>query len=338
MTRGPENDWETEKPRPREPWAPDEKAAERTLGKNGIPARALDTGDRCKDRGFRWQGERCVVPLLGMWTKRYASDPRVALGKYSPLEKEILRLGGVHTVASRRFLSDKQEQERKMLKELQSRSLDHKQALVCKKQPPPICPTCGTLEKVWRANVTTSPEALAMPRRERLTVGKHVGRMRSARAWRDDQLLPFIQRGRDSSVLSGAGPGPAARDNTREDEGEDDDDDSDDAAPKKREKSLTKRQEIKMNVIFKSKEPRTHLTHQPNDLKPFFPTKKGERSITGSTNRNLFRVAEFPGDLMLMSQDLVSRGVCPGDVRSARCLREVSVWNGSMGKPASRRH
>lgn len=225
-----------------------------------------------------------------------------------------------------------------MLKELQFRSSDHRQAMGYKKLHPRTCPTCGPLEKVWTANVTVTPEVFKMPRRERLNVSKHVERMQFARALRNNQLLPFIKRVRDSSVLSGGGLGPTARDNTSEDEGEGDDSDYDDATPKEREKNLTKRQEIKMNVIFKSKEPKKHLTYQPNDLKPFFPTKKVERSIAGSTNRNLFHVAEFPGDLMLMSQDFISRGIRPSDVTSARCLKDDSVWKEYVSKPASHRY
>lgn len=205
-----------------------------------------------------------------------------------------------------------------MLKELQLRSSDHK-------QHPPTCPTYEPLEKVWRANVTAAPAAFRMPRRERLDFSKHVARMQFARDLRENQLLPFIDRVRDPSALSRGGQGPTARDNTTEDEGEEDDNDCDDAMPKGRERNLTKRQEIKMNVIFKSKEPKKHLTYLPNDLKSFFPTKKVERSIAGSTNRNLFRIAEFPGDLMLMSQDLLSRGVRPGDMRSVHCRKEGCV-------------
>lgn len=215
-----------------------------------------------------------------------------------------------------------------MLRELQLRSSDFKQVMKYKKQHPSTHPTCGPREKIWTAKVTVSPEEFRMPRRERLTVGQHVERMQFARAPRNHQLLPR-ERFRDPRGSSGRGLGPAAG-GRGEDRG-----DYGDATREETEGRGTKRQEIKMNVTFKSKEPRKRLTNQPNDLKPPFPAKKAERSIAGLTNRSLFHLAEFPGDLMLMNQDLISRGVCPRDVTEAGRLGEGGIWKEHSGKPAS---
>ncbi|KAI5945949.1 hypothetical protein MM560_G60n145 [Manis javanica] len=288
----------------------------------------------------------CWTAVTGrIWTKFYKSDPRIALGKYSPLEKEILRRGGVHTVASRRFLTYKQEEERKMLKKLQLLSSDYKRALEYKKQHSPPCATCGPLEKIWTAQVIVCPEEFRMPRRESLSVNRHVARMQLAQALRNKQLLPYTERFRSSSALSGAGLSPTAKDKAREDKerrGQDGEEegatqDHSDAKQEERdetESKNTKKQEIKMNVIFRSKKPKRCSAYQPNDRKPFLPTKKMERSITGFTNRNLLHLAEFPGDLMLMNQDFISRGVHPSDAAKAKHLEEDSLWRDYMHKPA----
>ncbi|XP_022424244.1 uncharacterized protein C10orf120 homolog isoform X1 [Delphinapterus leucas] len=284
------------------------------------------------------QGDPCSASPLGIWTKFYKSDPRIALGKYSPLEKEILRLGGVHTIAARRFLTYKQEEERKMLKELQVLSSDYKRAVEYRKQLTPPCATCGPLEKIWTAKVMVPPEEFKMPQRERLNVSKHIERMQLARALRNKQPLPYIERFRSSLLLSGGGLDLPARDKTGEGKDDRDADHCDYAHQEKRdeaESKTTKRQEIKMNVIFKSGEPKKCVTYHPNDLKPFLPPKKAERSIAGLTNRNLLHLAEFPGDLMLMNQDFISRGIHPGDVSKASCLEEGSAWKEYMHKVAS---
>ncbi|XP_026968638.1 uncharacterized protein C10orf120 homolog isoform X2 [Sagmatias obliquidens] len=284
------------------------------------------------------QGDPCSASPLGIWTKFCKSDPRVALGKYSPLEKEILRLGGVHTIASRRFLTYKQEEERKMLKELQVLSSDYKRAVEYRKQLTPPCATCGPLEKIWTAKVMVPPEEFKMPQRERLNVSKHIERMQLARALRNKQPLPYIERFRSSLLLSGGGLGLPGRDKTGEGKDDRDADPCDYAHQEKRdeaESKTTKRQEIKMNVIFKSEEPKKCVTYHPNDLKPFLPPKKAERSIAGLTNRNLLHLAEFPGDLMLLSQDFISRGIHPSDVSKASCLEEGSAWKEYMHTAAS---
>ncbi|KAF5916895.1 uncharacterized protein C10orf120 homolog [Diceros bicornis minor] len=307
--------------------AQERKTAEGKPNKNGTPVRTFYTSDSFQDKDFLcFQGDLCSASPLGIWTNFYKSDPRIALGKYSPLEKEILRLGGIHTVAARRFLTYKQEEERKMLKELQLVSSDYKQAMEYKKQHYPPCTTCGPLEKIWTAKVIVPPEEFKMPQRERLNISKHIERMQFARALRNKQLLPYIERFRSSSFLSGGGLGPMAKDEAGIDEDDADADCWDDVKPEERDKAenkSTKRQEIKMNVIFKSEEPKKCLTYHPNDRKPFLSTKKAERSITGLTNRNLFHLAEFPGDLMLMNQDFISRGVHSSGATKANHLEEV---------------
>ncbi|XP_077610488.1 uncharacterized protein C10orf120 homolog [Crocuta crocuta] len=297
------------------------KAAEGRWRRNGGPVRMYNTSDAFLDKDpLCSQWGLCSTSPLGVWTKFYKSDPRIAFGKYSPLEKEILRLGGVHTTAARRFLTHKQEEERKALKELQSLSSDYKRALGFRTEHSPPCVTCRPLEKIWTAKVVVPAEELRMPQRERLTVIKHVERMQLARALRSKHLLPHVERFKCSSFLSGGGLGLMTKDKTREDEGNEDANFYDDAKQRERgeaEVKAMRRQEIKMNVVFKSEEPKTRITHHPNDRKPFFPAKKVERSITGLTNRNIFHLAEFPGDLMLMSQDFISRGALPTAVTKA---------------------
>ncbi|KAK2490190.1 hypothetical protein MC885_009656 [Smutsia gigantea] len=323
------------------------KTSEGKSNKNGMPVRTFNRSNFFQYQdSLCCQGNQCLESLLGTWTKFHTSDPRIALGKYSPLEKEILRRGGVHTVASRRFLTYKQEEERKMLKELRLTSSDYKQAVEYKKQHSPPCPPCGPLEKIWTAKVMVCPEELRMPQRERLNINKHIERVQLARALRNKQLLPYTERSGISSSLSGGGLSSTAKGRAREDEeeqgaeGKEEGDADEDHGAKQEERDKmeskdTKRQEIKMNVIFRSKEPKRCSTYQPNDRKPFLPQKKMERSITGFTNRNLLHLAEFPGDLMLMNQDVISRGVHPSDVTKANHLEEERLWKEYMHKPAS---
>nr|XP_005602241.1 uncharacterized protein C10orf120 homolog [Equus caballus]XP_008532448.1 PREDICTED: uncharacterized protein C10orf120 homolog [Equus przewalskii] len=322
--------------------AHERKIAEGKPNKNGKPVRTFHTSDSFQDKNLLcFQGDLGSASLLGTWTKLCKSDPRIALGKYSPLEKELLRLGGTHTVAARRFLNYKQEEEWKMLKELQLLSPDYKQAMAYKKQHSIPCTACGPLEKIWTAKVIVPPEEFKMPQRERLNISKHIERMQFARALRNKQLLPYIERYRSSSFLSGGGLGPTAKDKAGRDEDDADSDGCDDAKPEERdeaENKTTKRQEIKMDVIFKSEEPKKRLTYHANDRKPFFPTKKVERSITGLTNRNLFHLAEFPGDLMLMNQDFISRGGHSSGAMKANRLEEDSVWKEHMCKAACHRY
>ncbi|XDA88316.1 hypothetical protein R6Z07F_017984 [Ovis aries] len=309
------------------------------LNKNGIPMRVFNISDSFLNKeSLSSQGDLCPPSPLGIWTKFYKSDPRIALGKYSPLEKEILRLGGVHTVAARRFLTYKQEEEREMLKELQTLSSDYKRAVDYRRQHIPACATCGPLGKMWTAKVIVSPEEFRMPRRERLNVSKHIERMQLARALRSKQLLPYVERFRDSSLLPAGGLGPMARGRAGEGQDDGNTDDGNDAHQKGRgeaESKTSKRQEIKMNVIFKSEEPKNSITYHPNDLKPFLPAKKVERSITGLTNRSLLHVSEFPGDLMLMNQDFLSRGIYPSYASQATRLEEENAWKEYMCKVAS---
>ncbi|XP_076982421.1 uncharacterized protein C10orf120 homolog isoform X2 [Tamandua tetradactyla] len=273
-----------------------------------------------------------------MRAKFNKSDPRFALGKYSPMEKEILRLGGVHTAAARRFLAHKQEEERKMLRKLQLLSSDYKQAMEYKKQHSIVSVTSGPSEKIWTAKVTVPIEAFKMPPREKINVSKHIERMQLARALRNKQLLPYIERFRSSSFLAGEGLGPMAKDKAREKEENfyvDDTGNTKQAEKWGAEKENPKRQEIKMNVIFKSEEPKRCLTSHPYEQKPFLPTRKLERSITGPTNRSAFPFSEFPGDLMLMNQDFISRGAHFSDAMKAYHKKEESIWEEYMRKITS---
>nr|XP_021518156.1 putative uncharacterized protein ZNRD1-AS1 [Meriones unguiculatus] len=58
------------------------------------------------------------------WAKA-SRDPRIAEGQLSPLEKRILRCGGVHTTAARNLVTQKRQEERKVLCGEQAHSLDY---------------------------------------------------------------------------------------------------------------------------------------------------------------------------------------------------------------------
>ncbi|OWK07783.1 hypothetical protein Celaphus_00008758 [Cervus elaphus hippelaphus] len=310
------------KQRARDSRAQEKMTTEGKLNKNGTPMQAFNISDSFLNKESLYsQGDLCPAAPLGIWTKFYKSDPRIALGKYSPLEKEIL-----------------QEEEQKMLNELQTLSSDYKRAVDYKMQHSRHCATCGPLGKMWTAKVIVSPEEFRMPRRERLNISKHIERMQLARALRSKQLLPYIERFRGPSLLPSGGLGPTAK--PRVGEGQDDGnaDDANDAHQEGRgeaESKTSKRQEIKMNVFFKSEESKKCMTYHPNDLKPFLPTKKVERSITGLTNRSLLHVAEFPGDLLLMNQDFLSRGIYPSYASQATSLEKENAWKEYMCKTGS---
>ncbi|XP_051001051.1 uncharacterized protein C10orf120 homolog [Acomys russatus] len=253
----------------------------------------------------------CTAMPLGIWTAFYKSDPRIALGKYSPMEQEILHLGGVHTIAARRFLADKHQKEWRMLRELQALSPDYKRATQCRRQPSSPCAVCGPPEKIWTAKVSVPIEEFKTPRREVIDIKKHVKRMQLARALRDKQFSPYLERFRSATLLSGAEPASTGTDRSSE-EG----DNNDKASQREKgeaEFKPTETREIIMNVVFKSEEPKKCLVCHRNDRKTFLPAKRQERRITGLTNRNLFPIAGFPGDLMLMHQDFISRGIHPND-------------------------
>ncbi|XP_012636746.2 uncharacterized protein C10orf120 homolog [Microcebus murinus] len=273
---------------------------------------------------------------LGIWTKFCTSDPRIALGKYSPLEKEIIHLGGIHTIAARRLLAYKQEEEWKMLKKLQLLSPDYKQAIEYKKQHSSDCATCGPLGKIWTAKVIVPLEELKMPEREKMNIHKHIERMQIARALRNEQLRPDIEKLRGTSFLSGVGLGSIAKDKARQGDTCDPNCYNKVNQEKKEEAEgkNTEKREVKMNVVFKSEEPKPKLTYSANDCKPFLSTKKRERSITGLTNRNLFDLAEFPGDLMLMNQDFISQRAHPSDAINTFNLGEENIWKQLMYKGA----
>ncbi|EHA97521.1 hypothetical protein GW7_05694 [Heterocephalus glaber] len=209
----------------------------------------------------------------GGWTKFHKSDPRIALGKYSPLEKEILK-------------------------------------------------------KVWMAQIIMPAEEFRMPQREKINISKHVERMQLARALGSKQVSSNAERLGGSVFL-----GPTAKGKVRKDDS-DYCDNLKQEEKKEEESKVARRQEIKMKVAFKSKEPRRCLPCQPNDRKPFFPIKTLERSITGLTNRNLLSVAEFPRDLMLMNQDFISREIYSRNVINTHPLQEGHACKECVGKAA----
>ncbi|XP_045147330.1 uncharacterized protein C10orf120 homolog [Echinops telfairi] len=257
-----------------------------------------------------------------IWTQFYKPDPRIALGKYSPLEKEILHLGGTHTISARRFLARKQEEERKMLKELKLLSSDYKQAKTYKTQSFFPCSICGPSEKIWTAKVVVPPGELTMPPRERTNIDKHIERMRFARVLGSGQFSHYPERFGDSTYSSRARLDPLAKDKARgtdENRGANPTEAAEQQEKKKTGDKPTGRQEIKLKVTFKSEEPKKCVPCNVNERRSLLPTRKPERCITGLTNRCLFHSSDFPGDLMLMNQDFISRGTRPNDVMKA-CL------------------
>uniref|UniRef100_A0A8C0KTE9 Chromosome 10 open reading frame 120 n=1 Tax=Canis lupus dingo TaxID=286419 RepID=A0A8C0KTE9_CANLU len=148
--------------------AQERKVADGMWRKDGTPVRIYNTSDSF------WEKDSLCCQRNLIWTKFYKSDPRIALGKYSPLEKEILRLGGVHTVAARKLLTYKQEEEWKMLKELQSLSSNYKRVMEYRTQHSPPCATCRPLEKIWTAKVIVPSEEFRMPQRENRFQASHV--------------------------------------------------------------------------------------------------------------------------------------------------------------------
>ncbi|XP_034372909.1 uncharacterized protein C10orf120 homolog [Arvicanthis niloticus] len=263
---------------------------------------------RCKE-------DLCTITPLGIWTAFYKSDPRFALGKYSPMEQKILKLGGVHTIAARRFLADKHYKEWRMLRELQEQSADYKKAMELGRYSS-TCAVCGPPEKIWTAKVSVPAEEFQTPHREIIGVKKHIKRMQLARTLGNKPFSTYMDRLGSATLHSGLDLCSPESYKSSE-EGEDDDRDSSDKASQgdKGEAKFEpiKTREVTLNVVFKSEETKSCLVCHRNDRKPFLPVKKLERHITGLTNRNLFPITGFPGDLMLMNQDFISKGIHPND-------------------------
>ncbi|KAL6081385.1 hypothetical protein STEG23_011990 [Scotinomys teguina] len=265
----------------------------------------------------------CTASPLGIWTAFYKSDPRIALGKYSPMEKEILHLGGVHTIAARRYLTEQHRKEWRMLRELRAQSSDYQKAKKYSKESSSSCTVCGSPEKIWKAKVVIPAEEFKMPHREMIDINKHIKRMQLARALRNKQFSPYIER--LPTLQSGAEPGTTGTDKSSEEEDHYHRDSSDKASQEEKgeaEFKPTNPREITMNVVFKSEEPKKCLVCHRNDRQTFLPAKRQERRITGLTNRNLFPITCFPGDLMLMNQDFISRGIHPSDAIKTYWLPE----------------
>ncbi|XP_021023065.1 uncharacterized protein C10orf120 homolog [Mus caroli] len=278
----------------------------------------------------------CTPSPLGIWTAFYKSDPRIALGKYSPMEQEIQHLGGVHTRAARRYLVEKQYKEWRMLRELQKQSADFKKATELGRDPS-FYAVCGPPEKIWTAKVTVPAEEFQTPHREVTGIKKHIKRMQLARALENKQFSTDIGRLRSAALHSGAELGSPKTDKFSE-EGEDDDTDSNDKASQgeKGEAKFepTNKREVTLNVAFKSEETKSCVVCHRNDRKTFLPVKRPERRITGLTNRNLFPITGFPGDLMLMNQDFVSKGIHPSDAIKIYWLPEEDLFKDRKQRPA----
>uniref|UniRef100_A0A8C6HV16 RIKEN cDNA 4933402N03 gene n=1 Tax=Mus spicilegus TaxID=10103 RepID=A0A8C6HV16_MUSSI len=289
------------------------------------PSRICSDSHPCVVQDFPHHKEDLCTPSpLGIWTAFYKSDPRIALGKYSPMEQEIQHLGGVHTRAARRFLVEKQYKEWRMLRELQKQSADYKRAVELGRDPSSYA-VCGPPEKIWTAKVSVPAEEFQTPHREVTGIKKHIKRMQLARALENKQSSTDIGR------LS-------PKTDKFSEEGEDDDTESNDKANRgeKGEAKFepTNKREVTLNVAFKSEETKSCVVCHRNDRKTFLPVKRPERRITGLTNRNLFPITGFPGDLMLMNQDFVSKGIHPSDAIKIYWLPEEDLFKGRKQRPA----
>ncbi|XP_027695580.1 uncharacterized protein C10orf120 homolog [Vombatus ursinus] len=226
--------------------------------------------------------------LLRIWIKYYGSDPRIALGRYSPLEKEIMRLGGVHTTATRRLLAQKEREEEKMLKELRQKSADFQKAMAHRKGYPLLDTGGKSVEKTWTARVIIPREDHQVPARERKTINQHIERMKLGRGLQDWAHGKQFQ---SSSFLPAVTPDSKPADQERDD-GE--------------EASKANKTEIKMKVIFKADEPKKTIISNPNDRQTFDIKTKLERKVAGHTNRTRFLPTDFPGDLLFLNQNYKS--------------------------------
>eukprot|EP00073_Rattus_norvegicus_P010454 NP_001159775.1 ZNRD1 antisense RNA 1 [Rattus norvegicus] len=165
-----------------------------------------------------------MAPVLGQnieifdWDNRLAwakesKDPRISEGQRSPLEKRILRFGGVHTTAARHLLTQKYHEESKALCKEQAHSLDYwlakaesyynkrivdmmkkdtggeTKTKVEEEPPPPPPPPPPRTEK--------QKQHYWVPEREKKQIERHIHRTSQAREfkdkpWKQTQLLSEI--------------------------------------------------------------------------------------------------------------------------------------------------
>ncbi|XP_038957166.1 similar to RIKEN cDNA 1700022C21 isoform X1 [Rattus norvegicus] len=224
-----------------------------------------------------------------------------------------------------------------MLRELQAQSPDYKMAIELGRRSSSTCTECGLPEKIWTAKVSVPVEEFKTPCREKVDINKHIKRMELARALKNKHLSPCIERIRSATSMSGAEQDSPGTDKSSK-EGESDDRDSSNKTcyREKGEANFepTKTREVALNVIFKSEESKSCVLCHRNDRKPFLPVKRPERHITGFTNRNLFPITNFPGDLMLMNQDFRSKGIHPNDAIKIYWLPEEDRCKEHKQRPA----
>ncbi|XP_068955269.1 uncharacterized protein C10orf120 homolog [Petaurus breviceps papuanus] len=253
--------------------------------------------------------------LLSIWMKYYGSDPRIALGRYSPLEKEIMRLGGVHTIATRRLLAQKHKEEEKMLKELRQKSPDYLKAMEYKKEHPLLNTGKKSLEKAWTARIIIPREELKVPAREEKTINKHIERMKLGRGLQDWSHPKQFQ---SSSFLPAVTPDSKPASQERDEE---------------KETSKTNKTEIKMKVIFKADEPKKTIISNPNDRQTFDVRTKLERNIAGHTNRTRFLPTDFPGDLLFLNQNYKSTRIHLKPKMKSFLLNKEGRWKNCLQYP-----
>lgn len=245
----------------------------------------------------------------------------------------LQQLGGVHTIAARRFLADKHYREWRMVRELQEQSADYKRAADLGGDPSPACAVCGPPEKIWTAKVSVPADEFRTPHREVTGVKKHLRRMQLARALETKQFSTPIERLR-STGADLSSPGADKSSEEGEDDGDGDSNYKGSHGEKGEAKSdPTNTREVTLNVVFKSEETKSCVVCHRNDRKTFLPVKRQERQITGLTNRNLFPITGFPGDLMLMNQDFISKGIHPNDAIKIYWLPEEDLFKARKQRP-----
>ncbi|XP_074141067.1 uncharacterized protein C10orf120 homolog [Sminthopsis crassicaudata] len=258
--------------------------------------------------------------ISSIWMKYYGGDPRIALGKHSPLEKEIMRLGGVHTIATRRLLAQKQKEEEKLLKKLRQKSPDYQKALEYKKEHPLLNTGKKSMEKTWTAKIIISREDLKVPSRERKTINKHIERMKLGRRLQEGTHSKEAQT---NSFLPAVTPDFNSASQKRDDYAE---------------SSKTNKTEIKMEVTFKADEPKRTIVRKPNDNGPndrqtLDIRTKAERKIAGHTNRTRMLHTDFPGDLLFLSQNYKATRIHINPSMKTLLLNKEGQWKNSLQYP-----
>uniref|UniRef100_A0A9L0J6A7 Uncharacterized protein n=2 Tax=Equus asinus TaxID=9793 RepID=A0A9L0J6A7_EQUAS len=138
------------------------------------------------------------------WSKA-TKDPRIAAGQQSPLEKKILHLGGVHTMAARQLITQKYQEEYETLCREQALSLDYwlaktesyynKRIVEMMKEQE----TGNEIKKKLEGKTTTTQSIerekpyYLVPERELKHIERHIRRAGHFREFKDKTFRPLLQ-------------------------------------------------------------------------------------------------------------------------------------------------